>query len=127
MNIYIAGASSELPLVESYMDRARSAGHRITRDWCALVRTHGHANPTDPAQRRILCMGDVDGILNCELFWLLVPKEHSIGCWVELGMAHNLGRSIFMSGDWGRTIFSALADRLYTSHDNALQAIVNGC
>jgi hypothetical protein len=124
--LYLAGASAELVLVEAYMRRVRDAGHEITWDWCATVRRIGASNPHDAKARQRLawCAEDLGGVDTCDVFWLLVPQAPSVGCWVEMGVAWQQDKRIVMSGEWRGTIFSALADELYDSHELALSALL---
>jgi hypothetical protein len=123
---YIAGASSEIVIAEFHMARVRAAGHLVTHDWCAGVRSAPAANPIDATmnQRATWCAEDIGGIERCDVFWLLVPQAPSVGCWCEIGIAYQMGKRIVMSGEWRTTIFSALARELYDTHALALTELV---
>jgi hypothetical protein len=132
VKIYVAGASKEIDLVESYIAKLRDFGHVITEDWCAQIRKVGAANPTDIDREQCaeFAIKDLKGVIDCDVFWMLVPQNNSAGCWVEFGYALALkGRAskvweIFVSGDHKRSIFCALSQvHLYDSHEEALRAI----
>ena len=132
MKIYVAGASKEIDMVERYIRILRDTGHVITVDWCAEIRKVGDANPRDlPREENAkFAEDDLSGVRQADLFWLLIPQSNSAGCWIEFGYACAMRRrpisspEIFVSGDYGRSIFCALKGvHCYDSHDEALRAI----
>ena len=141
-SIYVAGASAELDLVDRYVARLRAGGWRVTLDWCAIVRDNGgpdRSNMVDSAERaRAIATADLDAVAEADVFWLVVPAAPSIGCWVKIGVACAAralpcgGRphpTIIISADRGQTIFTALADVAFPTHDEALAhllALVRG-
>lgn len=131
VKVYLATASSEIALAEMYMGRLRAAGHTITFDWTETIRSIGSANPREANNddRGRWADADLGGALAADIFWLLVPGKPSIGCWVELGAVianaavhrqMNLAKYTIVSGDWRSTIFTALANCRFDSHDQAL-------
>jgi hypothetical protein len=125
VRFYLAGASSEMDLVSQWMDRVRELGHIVTFDWPANIRAVGAANPRDATedQRSAWALDNVRGIRLADVFWLLIPDSAaaSIGCWVEYGIAQELGvRHVVVSGDWTSTIFTSLADQRFDSHADAI-------
>jgi len=137
MKVYVAGASSEMELCAQWIRKVRECGHEIILDWVEVIRKAGSANPRDASieQLQEWAKPDFDASRNCEIFWLLIPETNSIGCWVELGIALDsvsrstlypgvvIGPHIIISGDWKRTIFSALADELFYTHEQAFQSV----
>ena len=127
--IYVAGASADIDIIETWMRRLEEADFDITFDWTKQVRTVGAANPRDASYEDRLqwVTPNRNGVLQAEFFWLLMPvNSPSIGCWIEYGMATKsmFNRPIvFVSGDVGSTIFSALADHRFHNHEAAFQAI----
>lgn len=128
MNIYLAGASAEADMCASYMARLREAGRHITLDWPANIRAVGDANPRDASHQDRLrwTMDDIRGVHDAEIFWLLVPTAHSIGCWAEFAIAWQGRQHLIVSGDWRRTIFTSLADERYGTHEEAFAALTEG-
>lgn len=135
MKIYIAGASAEIELVESFIGRVRAAGHEITFDWTVKVREAGSASPDDPSVRRSAADSDRRGVADSELTWIMQPENQSTGAWVELGIALGLKLArprtdvlvapmLLVSGASTRCIFSDLADFRFQTHDEALAFIV---
>ena len=124
MNIYIAGASTELYVIKKYMSAVRALGHTITVDWVALVESVGSANPRSAPHdmRHKWSQRDLDGVYSADILWLIIPDGHSIGCWLELGAAIGI-KTVhkICSGDWRTSIFTSLADRRFDSHDDALE------
>jgi hypothetical protein len=124
MNIYVAGGSTELDLVASYMRKLRDLGHEITYDWVTTVREFG-ANPRDATHRqRTSQSGEgLTGVLNAEIVWALLPTEPSFGCAFELGFACGRGVHFIVSGDWQTSIFCAQATARFDEHERALSWI----
>jgi hypothetical protein len=130
MNIYLAGASSEMDMCAEYMQTLRDLGHTITEDWVANIKRVGDANPLDATDmyRKKYARTDLEGVRHAFLFWLLVPEKPSNGCWVELGYALAMCQEIphvmvVASGNYKKSIFTALCDFQFPSHDSALQWI----
>jgi hypothetical protein len=129
-SIYVAGASSEMATCQFWMRKLENAGLTITHDWCAAIEKVGSANPAEATLVELLKYAELDrdGILNADVFWLLVPDGHSTGSWTELGLAL-YSRTVFqrpriiVSGNWRRNIFCALADRRLDTHENAFEWI----
>lgn len=121
--IYVAGASAEVGRIAGYIDRLKRAGHEITHDWTISVLGARAQRLTDDrlsgAVRADYADEDLIGITLCDTFWLVVPEAPSTGCWVELGAAlcaaHQ--RTIVVSGDWKRSIFTSLADYRFDTHE----------
>lgn len=89
MKIYIAGSSNELERAETAISVANGAGMVVTFDWTRLVREVGDANPkaATQSQKQHWAWNDLEGVKLADLFWLLTPKTHSVGAWVEMGFA----------------------------------------
>jgi hypothetical protein len=124
MKIYIAGAAAEAEVITLIMQQCRTLLHEITVDWTkpilALGRGKTDADLT-PEQRIAAGMEDSAGVQAADLFWLIVPhRTTSRGCWVELGMAIAWKKTIWVSGDNGLSIFTALATRQFPNHADVL-------
>ena len=127
-SIYVAGASGEIEVVEPYVHRLKEAGFFIAHDWCAVVRRVGSANAgMTRAERAHHARTDREVAQDCDVFWLLVPKRVSVGCWVEFGYATSSGsnaKRVVVSVDDERSIFTALADESFETHESAFRYIV---
>lgn len=129
MNIYVAGSSLEVALIEEYMRRLRAAGHIITHDWTVPVRESAQIAQRDltEADRWRHARADRQGVLDADIFWMLIPTTPSSGAWVELGIAAGGGRPglSIVSGDWRRSIFTSLADQRFDTHAEAFAFIMD--
>ena len=127
-SIYVAGASGEIDIVEPYVKRLKEAGFLIAHDWCAAVRKVGSANAwMTRAERRHHARVDREVAQLADVFWLLVPKQVSVGCWVEFGYATHQAsttKRVVVSADDERSIFTALADEHFETHENAFRYLV---
>ena len=136
-DIYVAGASAQIELIEKYLGKLRAAGWTITFDWTIPVREVGNASPDDPQIRRAAALADLAGVLAARVLWLVQPDatSTSTGAWVELGSAitkrvlaekfTGIGPvSVVASGSSMKCIFSDLADYRFQSHDDAFDFIV---
>lgn len=124
MKIYIAGASCEIDMIETFRDKLIAAGHEITHDWCKVVREHGGGNPAGATleQMMLWAMSDLRGVLSADIVWLVMPpKGRSWGSGVEFGAAIGARRvHAIVSGPWLDSIFCALAQIRFANHEDAL-------
>lgn len=123
-SIYVAGASAEVELVAGYIACLEAVGLHVTHDWTRAVRESAAAGRTDrdllESDRVTHASVDLDAVRRAELFWLVLPSSTSCGCWVELGAALTHRKLTLVSGDWRPSIFTALADRRFDRHEEAL-------
>lgn len=123
--LYIAGASQEYESISDLMRAAEKRGWTITYDWTKDVsesRACGFADDdfTDE-KRRLLAGNDLAGIMTADIVWLVIPpKGRSEGCWFEVGYAYSMGKNVIASGAHHRSIFLALAEMRFNTHDEAL-------
>lgn len=125
MRIYVAGASKEVDMVYSYVQRLQLAGFTITHDWCAQVKANPADVNIDPETRAWHAERDLGGVGTAWRFWLITPEGQSVGAWVELGYALGLMRPlsrIVVSGPW-RSIFTDIVKR-YETHEEAFASLV---
>ena len=97
MKIYVAGASSEVILIEELMACLREGGIEITCDWTENIR-FAQNQEVDLSYKRACAEADLRGIREAAVFWMVLPKAESIGCYVELGYAIGIRRCIVVSG-----------------------------
>ncbi len=132
--IYHAGASSEIDLIEKQNKKLVEAGWNLSFDWTVPVRTAGGGSPDDKDIRKSAALADLEGVLMADVVWISQPEgsSTSTGVWVELGYAlakreykdgaH--GPRIVVSGSSMKCIFSDLADFRFMSHEDALDFII---
>jgi hypothetical protein len=89
VKIYIAGASAEIERAERAIELARLAGFEVAYDWPANVREVGESNPPDATdeQRREWAGTALWAVAQVDAFWLLLPREPTVGAWFEFGAA----------------------------------------
>jgi hypothetical protein len=122
MKIYLAGASKELDTCKHYIERLKLLGHTITHDWTKEVEANGDANPKDVALGDMIKWShdDLSGVKKSDIVWLLIPENNSAGCWIEYGFALGIHKRVVISGNWKKSIFSALAYERFPNHELAL-------
>ena len=129
-NLYVASASENLHLVESYVDDLRSRGFSITYEWTKDVREGGFKPDSElsQVQRRYAARMDAAGVKAADLVWVITPSVKNQGCgmWIEMGMALALGKRVVVSGALARrSVFSELAEACFDEHNEALSYIVS--
>jgi len=125
VRVYLAGASAEVDVCEWYRDRLLASGVEIVHNWMASVRANPERrdNEVPRRDRKRIAATCANHVASADVFWLLVPREPTIGAWVELGIAFGSARpAIVASGPWA-TIFMDLTDR-FTEHEHAFEHIV---
>lgn len=125
MKLYVAGAYADRDRVIRWMAEARRHFHEVVHDWVRIIDSvagHDRDLPTEGARKHAL--GDIAGIRQAEVFWLLSPpRGYGRGCWVELGIASQIGVPIVVSGETARdTVFTALGRR-YLDDERAFQQL----
>jgi|HubBroStandDraft_1064217.scaffolds.fasta_scaffold38917_6 hypothetical protein len=126
MRLYLAGASAEVEVCEWYRDRLLAEGVEIVHNWMAGVRANPERrdNEIPRRDRKRIAATCANYVTEADVFWLLSPRESTIGAWVELGIAFGSARStIVVSGPW-RSVFGDLADLQFTEHAHAFEHIV---
>lgn len=125
---YIASATEQYMLVEHFVDRLREAGVEITFEWTPDLRAGGFKPDSQLSEihRRYIARMDANGVRDAELVWVMTPtlREHGCGMWVEMGIALALGKRVVVSGPLAkRTVFSELAERVFSTHEEAFEYI----
>lgn len=130
MKVYLSGASKELNRCCLWRDNLIKEGIDITVDWMKEIEKNGFGDEFIPGKRRAqFAKNDINGVLDADVFWLLVPNNQSLGAWVELGAALSKsiiigGIDIITSGPW-RSIFMDLADMKFVTDDDAFNYILS--
>lgn len=133
ISIYVAGSSdiSERPRVRAVMNAVAALhGAHLSLDWLAAVEKAGSANAgLTHEQRATHAREDMAAILTSDVLLLLVPTAPSAGCWVEMGVALAIARSvttlsIVCSGNTERSIFCALGVEM--ADDEVAVAYIRG-
>ncbi len=131
--IYIAGSSKEWQRAEQWMIQCRAMGFIVTSTWIdeirkvAAERTAGDfakaANPVvaTQADRLQWSNGNIAAIDRASHLWLLVPERAtpSQGAFFEFGYALASGRTTCASGGDQSAIFTACANWLCDTDDQA--------
>lgn len=125
--IYVAGGSSEAKLVSDAMARLREAGWVVTSDWTVPVLARQAAGLVDASlsaeEAARHALGDMEGVRDADVFWLMAPAQKSEGAWFECGYAFALGKRIVISGPT-HNIFATCSRLRYESHVVALANIL---
>jgi len=128
MRVYVASGSDNRALATAYMERLRAAGVELTLDWAKLIDQHGgkaNRGLSDDVRLQV-AEDEVDAVERASLFWLIIPAGASCGCWFEFGIARSLPVPILVvSGDFEKSIFTALADNLFATHDEACKFVID--
>lgn len=123
MKVYVAASSGQLDRATAAMNALEERGHTVTHDWVTEVRLVGEANPLDASQLEQLrwARADLAGVLDADIFWLLMPSSGGFGAAVELGYAIAKGIPIIVSGGVpSRSIFTSFATDCLDRDDLAL-------
>jgi nucleoside 2-deoxyribosyltransferase len=126
MKIYVAGGMREHKLVSGWMDLLRKEGFEITCDWTVADASapNDAELPIDAALR--FARADLKGVADAGVVWHIVADyEGSRGAYFEIGYAHAMKKTIYVSGPtWRKSIFHHLAARKFDTHQEAFDAIV---
>jgi nucleoside 2-deoxyribosyltransferase len=129
---YLAGASAEYELVSRVAERLTASGkYSITYPWWVdVAKALGEGRDANRGmsleEAHAFAQADLRAIESSDVFWLLMPRTTSTGCFVELGyaMRQKLGAAgvphLVVSFDFERSIFSSFADCRFPDHDAAL-------
>jgi hypothetical protein len=128
-SIYVAGGSSEAEECARMIARLREVGFKITFDWTKEVLAATVSERNLPRNTMIeAARRDLEAIDNADVFWLMIPREKSIGSSFEFSYAWSKGYSpIYVSGDHRSSIFYQLAapSRLFDTHDAAFDMLLS--
>lgn len=132
-NIYVAGPREMAATVRAYMTGLERHGYTVTRDWTATV--GGEDEDRSPETLAALAQGDMAGIRDAAILWLLAPEHGGTGCWVEMGYALGVSssyvwgwhRTIVVSGAYARTLFTRHpgVHKVTPTHEAAYQWLVD--
>lgn len=134
MKFYLASSRPTIEFVKIYAEKLEALGHSITYKWWEDVEEHGEDDSAVDGEELFECaQSDMNGVLNCDVFWLLAPTEGGTGAWVELGAAIAKAAMsweaddimtephIVISGSHDRTLFSILNEvqECFETHEAA--------
>lgn len=113
LSIYVAASSGEIERAKYWMQRLRDAGFTVVSTWPETVEKVGDANPRTAADTDRLCwsLEDLRQVKAADVVWMLAPAPSGgsgRGAYVEIGVAHALGKPLVLSGDTKQSIFCAL-------------------
>lgn len=136
-SVYVACSSAEIERAERWIRGLRDRKILVTSTWPETIRrvqaerniasTAAASNPRQATRedRQKWAMENVLAIKRATHLWLLCPpSEHvSQGAYFEFGVAWNDKRTIASGGDQ-RFVFSALADDLYETDEQAFERVL---
>jgi hypothetical protein len=131
VKIYLASNRENIERVKHYAVRLEALGHEITYKWWKDIEENGADDAKVSRETLIRCArADRNGVMACDLFWLLAPEDGGTGCWVELGMAMRQKYAyavptIVVSSAQERTLFFVLeeVDDCFELHESAFTFI----
>lgn len=128
--IYLAGASAEIDRACKWAQALREADITVLSTWVEVIGKAGAANPTDATIEQLTkwTLRDEAEVKASELLWLLLPAKgvHTVGAYIELGIARATRKHIVMSG-LHRPIFTpVLADMSFVTDEEAFEYIQSG-
>jgi hypothetical protein len=136
VKVYVASAYKDRALAQSWMTTLNHIGCVITHDWTRAGEEMVKSNKLDGMSetefpihiQRHLAYLAFDGVSKADVVWVLLPETEGAGCFIEIGYAlhanqseHRAGRRLITSGPSRRTIFTALADEYFSTHDEAFR------
>jgi hypothetical protein len=125
LRVYVAGPSPRCASIAVLLATLRGHGAVITFDWPARLMADQGRALTD-ADRSDIATRCQYGVLDADLFWIVLDTEKSEGAHAELGMAIALRAmgakvEIVASGPLdGSRVFPAEANRRFDQHEKAL-------
>jgi hypothetical protein len=121
MRLYIAGSSSERPLIATLIYLVQKAGYEVTFDWTR--HSSFDVPPPGPSEEVLLEAArlDFEAVKVADVLWYVAPADKSEGSATELGMALAFGKRVVVSGQLGHArIFPRLGTKVFTKHEEAL-------
>lgn len=131
--VYLAGAVAEIERAAKWVAVLKARGIEVTSTWVDAVPKEGIANPPDERRRLFYARKDLGEIEEAwekqGCLWMLAPAEPntSHGAYFELGYATNLGMPRFVSGEYKRSIFTALAQVTVSDDEVAFKRVARYC
>lgn len=128
--VYVAGASSEFLRARKCMRALQKEGAIVPYDWTQSVEAAHKSGQKDTAlpeeTRTLLATQCVSGVEDADMVWALapLPPHTSSGLWFEFGIAKARRKMTVVSGAWGQSLFTNLADRKFSSDEDALSHIL---
>lgn len=128
--VYVAGASSEFQRPQKWIARLRDAGVIVPYDWTQMVeytsRRAQKESDLHVDERFYLAERAQSAVEDADLLWGLIPTHPNTtsGMWFEMGVARCNKKTIVVSGDWKRSIFTELADRKFIADEDAANFIL---
>lgn len=121
--IYLAGASAEIERARMNAQRLRDADIHVVSTWVDVIGKVGAANPRDATVEQLTkwTIRDLEEVKESEVLWLQLPAIdiHTIGAWIELGIAYNEGLTVLMSGVHRPIFTPVLAHKHFATDDEA--------
>lgn len=122
MKVYVAGASAEIERCEALITKLREHGIAVTSEWPESVRKAGSANHGLDHETRLDAARDcASSVAVSDWIVALEPESgtHTIGAWVELGIALARGVKVLWVGDGDCSIFESMSTSSVSGDDEA--------
>lgn len=121
--VYLAGASAEIERARFNAQRMREADIHVMSTWVDVIGKVGAANPRDatPEQLTKWTLRDLEEVKAADVLWLQLPAVdvHTIGAWIELGIAYSEGVTVLMSGIHRPIFTPVLAHKHFATDEEA--------
>jgi nucleoside 2-deoxyribosyltransferase len=132
MRVYLSAPGNRLEEARDAMERLRAAGHTITHNWVAVIKSELAWQPFTDEEMAARGRADIEGVRDAEVLVVLVtdPSGPSTGVAVELGAAFAFSRSTILVephgpvGAWGRHPFRLMATARVETLDDALSLLI---
>lgn len=121
--VYLAGASSEIERARFNAQRMRDADIHVMSTWVEVIGKAGSANPAHatPEQLTKWTLRDLEEVKTADVLWLQLPAldKHTVGAWIELGIAYSSNVIVLMSGPHRPIFTPVLAHKHFETDDEA--------
>jgi hypothetical protein len=133
INVYVAGASSEIERAERFIAQLKAMGARITYDWTAEIRRRAAAGLADhhltPEEAAYIAWLNIRAVQAADFAVVLVPHPpaSTSGAWAELAAGALSDRTCVIAvaspALAQRYMFVHLAEQIVPTDDRALELI----
>lgn len=97
MKFYVAARFSDKNKVKEINKLILDKGYKLSGDWTDHVKTDSYEKQIERSRK--YAIEDVDAVINCDVFVLLLNEKGGTGSSTELGIALALNKKIYAIGD----------------------------